>query len=78
MDRNELKNLLMNKNIPTYVYNLDEVGRDDERLCLRFADGKWNVYFSERGVKTTNLFFDSEDEACKYILHEIESIYCSR
>jgi len=28
MDRNELKNLLMNKNIPTYVYNLDEVNGD--------------------------------------------------
>ena len=65
----------MNKNIPTYVYNLDEVGRDDERLCLRLADGKWNVYFSERGVKTINLFFDSEDEACKYILREIESYH---
>lgn len=75
MNKVELKNILANKKIPTYVYNLDEVGRDDERLCLRFADGKWNVYFSERGVKTTNLFFDSEDDACKYILHEIESYH---
>lgn len=75
MDRSELKNILKNKNIPAYEYNLDEAGRDDERLCLKFTDGKWNVYFSERGVKTTNLFFASEDEACKYILHEIESYH---
>ena len=73
MDRNELKNLLMNKNIPTYVYNLDEVGRDDERLCLRLADGKWNVYFSERGVKTTNLFFDSEDEIIQDLYKSIQN-----
>ena len=38
MDRIELKKLLKNNHIPTYVYNLDEVGRDDERLCLRLAD----------------------------------------
>lgn len=74
MNRIELKNILNNKNVPDYVYNLDEWGRDDERLCLKFDDGKWNVYYSERGVKTTNLFFDSEDEACKFILKEIEGL----
>lgn len=31
----------------------------------------WNVYYSERGVKTTNKFFKTESEACEYIYNEL-------
>lgn len=49
------------------LYNLDEKGRTDERFCLKKSDNKWQVYYLERGVKTTNRFFDSESDACQYI-----------
>lgn len=32
---------------------------------------KWSVYFLERGMKTTNEFFDSEDEACQFIYDQL-------
>ena len=43
------------------------IGRDDERLCLVNENSKWVVYYLERGVRTTELFFESEEEACEYI-----------
>ena len=46
----------------------DQPGRDDERLCLVNENSKWVVYYLERGVRTTELFFDSEEEACDCIL----------
>ena len=67
MKRNELKEKLQQLGIPIYLYNLDGIGRTDERLCLEFADNEWHVYYSERGVKTTDKIFTSEDEACEYI-----------
>ena len=68
MKTKELKKTLKAAGIPTDLYNLDGKGRDDERLCLVNEDSKWVVYYLERGVRTTELFFDSEEEACGYIL----------
>ena len=68
MKTKELKKTLKAVGIPTDLYNLDGKGRDDERLCLVNENSKWVVYYLERGVRTTELFFDSEEEACDYIL----------
>lgn len=67
MKSNELKEKLQQLGIPAYLYNLDSVGRTDERLCLEYSNNEWHVYYSERGVKTTDKIFTSEDEACEYI-----------
>lgn len=66
MKKDELKKALENKGIPKELYNLDGIGRTDERFCLQ-CNNKWEVYFSERGIKTTDLIFDTEEEACQYI-----------
>lgn len=55
------------KNIPKYYYNLSGTGRCDERLVLIQNDNMWEVYYLERGIKTTDLLFNTEFEACKYI-----------
>jgi len=68
MNTKELEKALKKAKIPAESYNLDGTGRDDERLCLVKEDSKWVVYYLERGVRTTELFFDSEEEACSYIL----------
>ena len=68
MNIRELKKALKAARIPAESYNLDGKGRDDERLCLVNENSKWVVYYLERGVRTTELFFDSEEEACDYIL----------
>ena len=59
---------LLSLRVPNFLFNLDGVGRDDERFCLVKVGEKWNVYYSERGCKTTNEFFDTESDALNYII----------
>lgn len=71
MDVSMLQKALQELQIPQHLYNIDGKGRDDERLCLSCADGKWTVYYAERGVKTTNIVFDTESEACTYMYQKL-------
>jgi hypothetical protein len=71
MNIEELKNLLKSNNVPNDLYNLDGYGRKDERFCIETDGDLWFVYFSERGVKTTEVRFKTEDEACKYLLAQL-------
>lgn len=70
MKKNELKNALMHIGVPSMYYNLDGNGRTDERFCLEFVNNGWSVYYSERGVKTTNIRFSSEEDACNGTMKE--------
>ena len=60
--------LIFSTEVPNFLFNLDGVGRDDERFCLVQVGEKWNVYYSERGCKTTNELFDTESDALNYII----------
>ncbi len=71
MNIKEFKKTAKERGIPDFLYNIDGKGRDDERLCLVQYNGQWNVYYSERGCKTTNRLFNTEDEALRYILEEL-------
>jgi len=71
MNKEEFIKAAKKKHIPFFYFNLDETGRDDERFNLVREGEKWNVYYSERGVKTTNKYFDSESEALEYMLSEL-------
>lgn len=66
MDRKEFIKKVRKLRVPNFLFNLDGVGRDDERFCLVKVVEKWNVYYSERGCKTTNECFDTENNALKY------------
>ena len=68
MDRKEFIKKVKKLRIPNYLYNIDGVGRDDERFCLVKVDEIWNVYYSERGCKTTNEFFLTQSNALEYII----------
>ena len=46
---------------------MPESKRENDNEYQRI-NSKWVVYYLERGVRTTELFFDSEEEACDYIL----------
>lgn len=71
MKKNELKDLLMKKGVPSILYNLDSTGRTDERFCLEFVNNEWRVFFRERGVRTTDENFASEEEACQFIYEKL-------
>lgn len=71
MNKNELKNTLMKLGVSSILYNLDGDGRTDERFCLEYTDNEWRVYYSERGIKTTNEIFASEEDACQFIFEQL-------
>ena len=70
MKRGELKKALRKMGVLPYEYNLNGKGRKDERLCMEFVNDEWHVYYIERGVKTTDESFASEEEACRFIYEE--------
>lgn len=67
----ELRKKLQQEGVSDFLYNLDGIGRKDERFCLEKCNKNWNVYFCERGIKTTNEFFDSEEMACQFIFEQL-------
>lgn len=71
MKKEELRAILQENSIPSYLYNLDGTGRTDERFCIEFLDNTWFVFFSEHGEKTMRKKFPSEDAACEFILDQL-------
>lgn len=65
-----MRDVLINMGVPSMLYNLDGNGRTDERFCLEFINNEWKVYFAERGIKTTDEKFLSEEEACQFIYEQ--------
>ena len=70
MNREELIKAIKKLHVPPYLYNLEGSGRNDERFCLVKKDGLWNVFYAERGKKTTDLLFTTESEALEYLIRE--------
>lgn len=71
MNVSELRDALRERNIDERFVSLDGVARD-ESLILERATGKgWCVYFSERGLRTGEHFFITEEEACKFIFDRL-------
>ncbi len=64
MNTEMLETRLKAEGVPDDMYTLTG-GLPNESYCLNEADGKWEVYYSERGQKTGLEIFDREDEACE-------------
>ena len=71
MNRYDLKRMLIDMGVPPDLYNLDGIGRTDERFCLEFTNEKWRVCFRERGICTTDEAFESEEAACCFIYEQL-------
>ena len=65
MKKDELNQLLINANVPKDLYNLNG-GLPNEAFCLNKDNNIWEVYYSERGMKSELKKFNSEEEACNY------------
>lgn len=65
MTKTELKQNLVRENIPADIYSL-EGGLANEVYCLGKNGDVWEVYYSERGQKTSLEFFQTEDVACEF------------
>lgn len=71
MKKEKLRNLLREKKVPDYYYNLDDAGEIDQRVCLEFDGESWSVYYSERGKMFDLVKYQTEDEACIDILNRL-------
>jgi hypothetical protein len=70
MKLDEAVRLIEANKVPTYIYTIGGLG-SGECIGIEFENGRWNVYYSERGSKNNTHSFVSEDEAVEYFLKEI-------
>ena len=76
MNRADLLMELERAGIPKDCYCLNG-GLPSEAYCLDWADGTWEVYYSERGVKSGLKSFTRECDACAYFLSIVrEEVSC--
>ena len=66
MNRNELQVTLIENKITPIAYSLGG-GLPNEKYVLDQGVDKWSVYYSERGQKSGERTFNTEDEACRYM-----------
>ncbi len=70
MNRASLKALLVAEGVADDQYDLN--GRFcDECLHLEHIDGSWHVYYAERGLRTGEREFETEDEACQFMARRL-------
>lgn len=65
MNRRSLRELLGAEHVREDAYSLD--GDRDESMCLEPVTGGWAVYYSERGLRSGERRFETEDEACQFL-----------
>jgi len=61
----ELKKLLIESNVPSNHYSL-KGGFPSEALVIAKSNNGWEVYYSERGLKSGRMEFLNENDACIY------------
>ena len=71
MNRNELAKKLEKARVPYDLYNLSGEGPRDNRYVMERKDSKWHVCYCERGSERQNGYFDTEAEACAYLLKKL-------
>jgi hypothetical protein len=66
VNRLALRELLTAERVRTDAFSLGDV-HPDECLCLDAVAGGRAVYYTERGLRTGERLFDTEDEACDFM-----------
>lgn len=56
-----------------FLHGLYGSSDDNDKIALLLKQGHFEVYFKERGQRTTDLRFDTEAEACKYVLKKLKT-----
>ena len=71
MKVNELCNELNRLEISKELYSIIPLGMPNEKLCLVCED-EWKIFYSERGSRTGEKAYPSEEEACKAFLEKLK------
>jgi len=72
MNKDDLQRKLVEEKFNPRSYSLEDKQKD-EALCLRCENGKWCVFYSEKGLQTGKECFDDESSACEFFLDEMRS-----
>jgi hypothetical protein len=67
VNRSALGELLAAEHVRPDSFSLAEP-HGDECLCLEPVIDGWSVFYAERGVRTGERTFDTEDEACDFMV----------
>lgn len=70
MDRTDLINILSLMNIPKDSYSINNIS--NESLCLIYEGMLWKIFYSERGLRTEERYYGSEEAACKDFLERLK------
>jgi hypothetical protein len=76
MDIPELSRLLRSLGLPTDAYSISS--DRDETYCLVVEDGRWHVYYSQRGNRSNERVFQDEAAACQALLEAVSSDHIVR
>jgi hypothetical protein len=71
MNISELKMALEKTNVDPYFASLDGEVKAESLVLERPESGGWCVYYSERGQRTGERWFITEEEACQYIFDSL-------
>jgi hypothetical protein len=74
MKKSELKRKLIEEGFPRNMYSLDG-GLPNEAYCLAEEKRFWEVYYSERGIKSGLRRFKTEEQACDTFYELIRDAY---
>lgn len=72
MNSRELQNALVALNAPRDSYCIGS--ETDEALCLVENYGRWSVFYSERGSRTEEQSFSTEELACAAFLERLRKM----
>jgi len=73
MDRSSLREFLNRERIDPRAYGLEgaaglPIEDREERYFLEKVQSGWSLYYWERGLRSGETSFRSEDEACRHLL----------
>jgi hypothetical protein len=71
MNIDEIKAIFHKNSVPDHYYVFAGVGSGDCFGIEKTVAG-WQIYYSERGRKSVFGKFDSEDEACRALMAEVD------
>lgn len=72
MNSRELEITLQKIGVPHEYYSILQGGLPNEKLCLINSEGTWEVFYSERGIKSGTRIFTDEESACAYFFEKIK------
>ena len=76
MNKEMLKLKLVEEGIREDAYSL--AGDESESYCLDNSYDDWSVYYFERGIRTGEKNFESESDACSYLLEVLLRVFTTK